>query len=301
MPTFVRQELDLTTATVTLFFDNDITIDVFSDINSLNVSDSISCNIDSPNGHVAVSATIDRWRTEYVVQTDASLGRGPCYPDGQGPPLYPDTIVDMNELGDGQIGWFYANDNSIFAETLEKMMLGNLVSSIDDPLLNRVSGATIYSSDEEVWSTVSQNEIKSTAKFTHSLNIDTFTSTVKVDPIEIMKEMKAREPSENEGTHEEWWSDFWDRSFIDVKASSTNSNETEETAGEMTYEERIEATSDATAAPRSRRFASLTLPSIRICSGCNHASLRPEQILERHSITRKPCGPPQRWKRYLGI
>jgi hypothetical protein len=133
----------------------------------------------------------------------------------------PDTVLPAQN---NCISWYHFNSNSIYPLVFEKEHLESLLPKYRDPLLHRCFGVTmrgqgLASSDNQT--------LKSTrASKTFQLDLYALTQQAdspeiwqanlnkKIDSISAIKITAARK------AHEQWWTAFWNRSWIHVSGTS---------------------------------------------------------------------------------
>jgi alpha-L-fucosidase 2 len=171
---------------------------------------------------VELKATAEVWRTnEYHLDSRAidrtGLGFFEWGTDPDGLTFYPDTILQSK---DNRVSWCHFNMHSIYPLVFQKEHLETLLSKYPDPLMHRCFGITmkgdnLISSDDQTLkslkaSTSQQLDIYALTEQTKSpeaWRADLAKSIKKIDAIETSKAWKA---------HEQWWKQFWNRSWINV-------------------------------------------------------------------------------------
>ena len=171
---------------------------------------------------VQVKATSEVWRTkEYTFDSQAINRTGLGMFEWGGYPgsltFYPDTILPAK---DNRVSSCHFNTHSIYPMVFEKEHLASLLPKYPDPLLHRCFGITMKG-DNLV---SSDNQTLKSSKASNSQQLDIYTLTeqtgspeawradldksiTKIDAIEISKAWAA---------HENWWKEFWNRSWIHV-------------------------------------------------------------------------------------
>ena len=171
---------------------------------------------------VQVKATSEVWRTkEYSLDTRAIGRTGLGFFEWGGYPgsltFYPDTILQSK---DNRVSSCHFNTHSIYPLVFEKEHLGSLLPKYPDPLMHRCFGLTmkgdnLASSDNQSLksikaSSAQQLDIYALTEQTESpeaWRADLDKSIKKIDGITISKARTA---------HENWWKEFWNRSWINV-------------------------------------------------------------------------------------
>ncbi len=185
----------------------------------------IHVTVDSPQS-VTATAKIELWRTEpyelpSIEVSDVMLDH--TRPDQK----HGSTIVEPDTLLTGlrdRIGWYHHNKKSVGPElTLKVQGLSSLLKT--DPLLNRIFGAVIRAENGQ---RIDDRTLASPAAMSHRFDIGVMTRH-PATPEEWLQALdqamdEARQvPFEpRRQAHEQWWREFWDRSWIHVTAAGTD-------------------------------------------------------------------------------
>jgi hypothetical protein len=126
-----------------------------------------------------------------------------------------DTILPAE---DNTIRWYYRNTTSIFAETLKKQHLGHAVEKFHDPLLNLtfgglIAGEGLVTLDDKTLATTAP--VKSLDIRIHALTAQSPEPAAWVSQLDALRASNDKVASaEARPAHEQWWKDFWTRSWI---------------------------------------------------------------------------------------
>ena len=126
-----------------------------------------------------------------------------------------DTILPAE---DNTIRWYYRNTTSIFADTLKKQHLGHAVGKFHDPLLNLtfgglIAGEGLVSKDDKTLATTAP--VKSIDIRIQALTAQTPEAAAWVSQLDTLRAANDQvAASEARPAHEQWWKDFWTRSWI---------------------------------------------------------------------------------------
>ena len=126
-----------------------------------------------------------------------------------------DTILPAE---DNTIRWYYRNTESIFADTLKKQHLGHAVEKFHDPLLNLtfgglIAGEGLVTKDDKTLATAAP--VKSLDIRIHALTAQTPEPAAWVSQLGALRATNDKVASaEARPVHEQWWKDFWTRSWI---------------------------------------------------------------------------------------
>jgi hypothetical protein len=126
-----------------------------------------------------------------------------------------DTILPAE---DNTIRWYYRNTTSIFADTLKKQHLGHAVEKFHDPLLNLtfgglIAGEGLVTKDDKTLATAAP--VKSLDIRIHALTAQTPEPAAWVSQLDALRASNDKVASAvARPAHEQWWKDFWTRSWI---------------------------------------------------------------------------------------
>jgi hypothetical protein len=126
-----------------------------------------------------------------------------------------DTILPAK---DNTIRWYYRNTESIFADTLKKQHLGHAVEKFQDPLLNvtfggLIAGEGLVTKDDRNLATAAP--VKSLDIRIQALTAQTPEASAWVSQIEALRAANDKVAAAvGRPAHEQWWKDFWNRSWI---------------------------------------------------------------------------------------
>ena len=168
----------------------------------------------------AATAAIEPWRTErYTLPSiecsDVNTDRSK--PGGQHEPtiVEPDTVLD--NLGD-RIGWYHHNVKSVGPAQHAKTQ-GMTGYKRPDPLLHRTFGALIATDggrrldDRHLQTPASSASRLSIFVLTvHPSTPSQWLAAIEQTIADVQKQTFA----DRRAAHEQWWADFWNRSWIDV-------------------------------------------------------------------------------------
>jgi len=126
-----------------------------------------------------------------------------------------DTILPQE---DNAIRWYHRNTTSIFPETLKNQHLGHAVGKFHDPLLNLtfgglIAGEGLVAKDDKTLATAAP--VKSLGVRIHALTAQTPEAIAWVSQLKTLRAANDKVASaEARPAHEQWWKDFWTRSWI---------------------------------------------------------------------------------------
>lgn len=171
---------------------------------------------------VELKATSEVWRTEeYGLDTRAIERAGLGFFEWGGYPdrltFYPDTILPAK---DNRVSSCHFNTHSIYPMVFEKEHLESLLPKYPDPLMHRCFGLTMKG-DNLV---SSDNQTLKSLKASSSQQLDIYTLTEQTESPETwradldkrIKEIDAVKIAKAWMAHENWWKQFWNRSWINV-------------------------------------------------------------------------------------
>lgn len=174
---------------------------------------------------VKLRASSEIWRTKkYHLDQQAiartQLGFFAWGNDPNGLTFYPDTILPAK---DNRISWCHFNTHSIYPLVFKQEHLQSLLSKYPDPLMHRCFGLTMKGKDLV---SVNDQTLKS-SKASRSQELDIYALTrqtqspglwrdeldkkiAEIDAVKISSAWKA---------HQQWWTQFWNRSWINVSGT----------------------------------------------------------------------------------
>jgi alpha-L-fucosidase 2 len=171
-----------------------------------------------------MQAKLELWRTKTHPYNEPSPDKGGLFEMGDHTiPLNfeADTVLPANR---NQVTWYHFNSSSLYPILLEQEHLGSLQQKYPDPLLHRcfgavLSGPGLVSSDDHT--------LKSAAP-QQSLRLDLIGLTEagaaspeawKSDLDSLVKNVSAVSIDSSRAAHQQWWQDFWNRSWIHVSGT----------------------------------------------------------------------------------
>lgn len=166
-----------------------------------------------------MTVALEPWRTE--PRTLVEVERDSAYGLAEGPDpiiVEPDTIV--SGLQD-TVAWYHRNERSIWADTLRRQNLDELIATNRDPLLHRTFGGLIRGADLV---RVDDTHLRSaTPAMSHSFAIYALTAVTDtpeawLDQVKQLAEKDTVEPTQAFAEHMRWWRELRDRSWIRVTA-----------------------------------------------------------------------------------
>jgi len=170
-----------------------------------------------------LQAKLELWRTNTHPYNASSPDRGGMFEFGNHPvPL--DFEADTIATDKHSILWYHYNRSSIFPIVLQQEHLDSILSRHTDPLLHRCFGATLGGPD---LARVDDRTIRSVTPSSNPRgNLVVLTETQVADPATFessLKNLAARTNriprSAARSAHQQWWRDFWNRSWISVSGS----------------------------------------------------------------------------------
>jgi len=172
------------------------------------------------------TATLELWRTEPVEITHLEVSDVLFDPEHplkrrQSMIVRPDTVLSDWPAG---IGWYHHNRESI-GPALTAEIQGVKDFQRPDPLLNRVFGAVVTAVNGQ---RINDRQLQTSLGKEHTFTIFVHTQhpatpQVWLSTIESVKQSYESLPRESHrAAHEEWWRDFWNRSYIVITSSQAS-------------------------------------------------------------------------------
>jgi hypothetical protein len=171
-----------------------------------------------------MQARLELWRTKTHPYDESSPDKGGLFEMGDHAiPLNfeADTVLPA---GANQVAWYHFNRSSIYPIVLEQEHLASDLKKYPDPLLNRCFGAALTGPG-----LVSEDDhtLKSAAPG-QSLRLDLVALTEtglaspeawKSDIDSLIKRVNAVPLGTARAAHQQWWQDFWNRSWIHISGT----------------------------------------------------------------------------------
>ena len=171
---------------------------------------------------VELKAASEVWRTkEYHLDTRAidqtQLGFFEWGDDPNDLIFYPDTVFQSK---DNRVSSCHFNTHSIYPLVFEKEHLESLLSNYPDPLMHRCFGLTMKGDNLAS----SDNQTLKSLKASNSQRLDIYALTEQTESPEAwrtdldakIKEIDAIKTRKAWKAHENWWNQFWNRSWVKV-------------------------------------------------------------------------------------
>jgi alpha-L-fucosidase 2 len=169
---------------------------------------------------VQVEAKAELWRSKSYHLDPPAVGRAGFFewssnPDGLD--FGPDVILPAEE---NSVSWCHFNSNSIYPLVFEREHLESLLAKYPDPLLHRCFGVIMTGPG-----LVRRGDrTLETTRAARSFRLDLYALTRQSDAPEIWQRDLKKVIASVEGAkikaarraHEQWWTEFWNRSWIHV-------------------------------------------------------------------------------------
>ncbi len=166
----------------------------------------------------AVTAHLELWRTQRreLEQPEVSdVLHDPARPDRKRAPtlLEPDTVLDL--AGD-RLGWYHHNGKSVGPRLLAEVQ-GLTGYARRDPLLHRTFGGLLTAAGAQ---RLDPHRLRSPAATHHRFNLHVLTRHPATpqdwlaDMEERVRWLEGRDFAARRQAHEQWWREFWERSWI---------------------------------------------------------------------------------------
>lgn len=171
-----------------------------------------------------LQAKLELWRTQTRPYSEPSPERGGLFEFGDHPvPLdfEADTIATG---GEHSILWYHYNRSSIFPLVLQQEHLDSVLNQHTDPLLHRCFGATLAGPN---LTRVDSQMLRSVEPSSNPrVDLVALTETKVDDPTTFQSNLKELAARMNRiplaaarSAHEQWWRQFWNRSWIRVSGT----------------------------------------------------------------------------------
>ncbi|MGA2847577.1 MAG: DUF5703 domain-containing protein [Terracidiphilus sp.] len=168
--------------------------------------------------------SLELWRTQIHPYDDSSPDKGGLF--GMGNHAVPlnfeaDTVIPA---GTNRLTWYHFNSSSIYPIVFEQEHLESLLQKYPDPLLHRCFGAVLTgpglmsTDDRTLKSEVPGRSLR--------LDLIALTTTATVSPeawtsdiASLVEKVNAVPLATAWTAHQQWWRDFWNRSWIHVSGT----------------------------------------------------------------------------------
>ena len=172
---------------------------------------------------VQLEAESKLWRTHDYHLNSHAVSQAGFFEWGNNPDgldFEADTVLPTQN---NQITWCHFNSHSIYPLVFEREHLESLLPKYPDPLLHRCFGVTMKGSDLQS----SDNQTLKSVKATKSLRLDLYALTQQSDSPTDWKSALDKIVASTDAikikaawkVHQQWWTNFWDRSWIHVSGS----------------------------------------------------------------------------------
>lgn len=172
-----------------------------------------------------MTARAELWRLKPYHLSQRAVQQAGFFEWGNNPnglSFAPDTVLPADPSA---VSWCHFNSTSIYPLVFEREHLGELLSKYPDPLLHRCFGALMEGPG--LRSTDPLTLASAAAARTQHLDIHVLTTQCQ-DPEAWHTAIKSMAGSDNRlnrkaawRRHREWWTAFWNRSWIHVRGSAT--------------------------------------------------------------------------------
>ena len=172
----------------------------------------------------ALQVNLELWRTAHPLRGH-SPDKGGMYEVGSD--FMPVDFEADTVLGPGadSITWCHYNTNSIYPYVLQHEHLESLTPKYPDPFMRRCFGATLVgaglvpAADRSLKSSVPQQDFNLDLIALTETNVDSAQSW-KTDLDALVRQIYSTGPRAAWHSHEQWWKDFWNRSWIHVEGDA---------------------------------------------------------------------------------
>lgn len=215
-----RQTLDLTTGSV-MIEANDVNIRIWADANHPVYHIEISTPDD-----IAVSARPEFWkRFDHCSFNYGNFASGGASSEGSEPPQ------DVRLEKDGKIIWYYpVGDRSIYPDDLKDYHVEHMASRFSDPFRFNTFGNLLECHQLSLKDSALCGKGKIFDIRIHSLTMQTPEPSKWIESIQKLAARKTKTQRDWKA-HCEWWSDFWDRSWIIASDNTLPPGEREQFSG----------------------------------------------------------------------
>ncbi len=171
-----------------------------------------------------LQTSLEVWRKQRRKLTGNELSRSASGINGAPFPVYvePDTIIDNRK---DNIIWYHRNERSIWANNLKHQGMADFIQQSTDPLLHRTFGACISGTGLKSKTSASLASIEPQKHYVVSiypLCAQTESAEKWMKQLSQLVQNNSVNNIENDRKkHQEWWNNFWNRSWIFMKENSS--------------------------------------------------------------------------------
>ncbi len=177
---------------------------------------------------VQLEAKSEVWRTKSYHLNQGAVSRAGFFEWGNNPnglTFDPDTIFPAKN---NQVSWCHFNSNSIYPLVFEREHLESLLPKYPDPLLHRCFGVAMKGPDL----VSSDNQTLKSTGASKSLRLDLYALTQQADSPEAWQSVLNKVIASTDAVkinaareaHEQWWTEFWNRSWVHVSGTPEAEN-----------------------------------------------------------------------------
>jgi alpha-L-fucosidase 2 len=171
-----------------------------------------------------MQAIYERWRTQQRLLEGTEAHSAYGLETGPEPLISYGDSIHLDD-GENSVVWYHRNTKSAFPSIMKLQGLAEEAAGAVDPLLNRTFGARMQG---ENFSRVNATMLRSSSRSRkHGLDIFALTA-IAGSPEEWLREIRAlavriapMKIEDRRASHEKWWQDFWDRSYVRVTGGDT--------------------------------------------------------------------------------
>ena len=172
---------------------------------------------------IQMEAHCEVWRSKTYHLNQGAVSRAGFFEWGNNPDgltFDPDTVFPAQN---NQVSWCHFNSNSIYPLVFEREHLESLLSKYPDPLLHRCFGVVMKGPGL----TAMDNQTLKSASASKSLRLDLYSLTQQATTPEAWQSA-VNEKIKNDDSidiktarkaHQQWWADFWYRSWLHVSGT----------------------------------------------------------------------------------
>lgn len=140
--------------------------------------------------------------------------------DGIGATVYPDLVLSDRFGAKNELVWCHRNEASIWGDELRHQGMGQFADEEPDPLLQRTFGGSVRGAGFTRTDAMTLSSICPALNHSVCVYMDTKQTSVLEDWVEGLRgfadEAERIGYSEALREHENWWSEFWNRSWMNV-------------------------------------------------------------------------------------
>jgi hypothetical protein len=174
---------------------------------------------------VAMQAKLEVWRTEAHPYDSPSPDKGGLFEFGTHSVPVDFAADTVMPAGAGQVTWYHCNPSSVYPVVMQQEHLESLLSKYADPFLHRcfggaLTGPGLIAADDHTLKSGPESRNLQLDLIALTTTQTASPSAWRSDLDSLAKEVNGVPLKAAREAHEQWWRDFWKRSWIHVAGTT---------------------------------------------------------------------------------